>query len=203
VCYNNFKLVETTRTKLAAISQESEMIQTNLKSPKFMLFFASLLVVISLLALPIAAAYAEGTGPVPPISGLGRVPNATLRRMLLRERTWMANQGTVFKDANKLSISFQLLINHEKTKGKDVTDLQIAMNNFDAELLVADGIYKNAIKVLVANSGFDGSFNVTDRAAAGVTFLTARGHLRDAHFRLVTAMDNLRRTYKRWLSHNL
>jgi hypothetical protein len=167
------------------------------KSKKIMLFIASLLAVFSLLAaLPTPAAYATKDGPFTPIPGLGRVPDATLSHMLLRLRAWNESQTTIFRDADKLAKNFQSLIDVEKKKKRDVTELETALNTFNTEMTVAQGVYKNASKVLIANAGFNSSFNVTDRQAAGKTFLDARDYLRDTHFRLVTAMNNLTKAYK-------
>lgn len=171
--------------------------QTNPKTKKVILFIVSILAVFSLLAvLPTPAAYAGDDGPFTPIPGLGRVPNATLRHMLIRLRGWRDSQTTIFRDANKLATNFQAFIDVEKGKKRDVTELEAALSTFNAEITVAQGVYNNANKLLIANSGFDATFNVTDRQAAAQTFLNTRDYLRDTHFRLVTAMANLKKAYK-------
>jgi hypothetical protein len=171
----------------------------NPKSKKIILFIVSLLAVFSLLAvLPTPAAYATKDGPFTPIPGLGRVPDATLSHMILRLRAWNESQTTIFRDADKLAKDFQSLIDVGKKKKKNVTELETALADFNAEMTVAQGVYKNASKVLVANAGFNSTFNVTDRQAAGQTFLAAREYLRDTHFRLVNAMYNLTKAYKHY-----
>jgi hypothetical protein len=158
----------------------------------------SILAISSLLAvLPTPAAYAGDNEPTyPVIPGLGRVPNPTLSHMLVRLRAWHASQTTIFRDANKLAEDFQSLITVQSLKKKNVAELEAALVTFNDEMAVAQTVYTNAGKVLVANAGFNPSFNVTDRQAAGRTFLDAREYLRDSHFRVLTAMDNLTRVYK-------
>jgi len=157
----------------------------------------SILAVLSLFAvLPTPAAYAGDNDPYPPIPGLGRVPNPTLRIMLIRLRAWRDSQTTIFRDASQLSTNFQSLITLQKAKKKNVAELEAALVTFDNEILVAQTVYNNAQKVIIANAGFNSSFTVTDRDAAGKTFLEARAYLRDAHFRVVSSMDKLVRVYK-------
>ncbi len=162
------------------------------------LIVISILAVFSLFAvLPTPAAYAGDNEPTyPVIPGLGRVPNPTLSHMLVRLRTWRDDQTTIFRDANKLAENFQSLITLQALKKKNVSELEAALVTFNSDMATAQIVYDNAQKVLIANAGFNPTFNVTDRQAAGRTFLDARAYLKDSHFRVVDAMDRLTRVYK-------
>jgi hypothetical protein len=168
------------------------------KIKRNILIVISLLVVLAFFAaLPAQSAFAGDNEPeYPAIPGLGRVPNPTLRLMLIRLRAWHTSQTTMFRDANRLAENFQSLITVQSGKGRDVTSLQTALDTFNAEITTAQTVSANAGKLLIANSGFNGSFNVIDRQAAGRTFLDTRAYLRDSHFRVRVAMDDLVRVYK-------
>jgi hypothetical protein len=174
-----------------------------LPSKKYFVGVLSILIVISILATVVPAAYAEGTGPLSPIVGLGRPSNDTLIRMHKLEGSWFNDQDALLKKANQLSVSFQALIDAESKAGKVVTSLQDAESVFDSEVIASTQIHAEAGAIIYSLVGWNGAGDVRDRAAAGQSLLDGRDKLKDANFRLTYAMDTLQKSFVSWRSHRI
>lgn len=172
----------------------------NIKSmtQKIIMALVGLALAFSVMVVPISTASAKDEGPVYNIPGLGKVKKATLKRLMVSERVWFNSQYAVVRDAYQLSKAFKAFIDVEAKRGRDTTDLQTAVNAFDVEIEVARSIHSQAGSILGRNAGFNASGDVIDPQLAGATFVGARDTLRDAHFRMITAMDGLERIYKHW-----
>lgn len=82
--------------------------------------------------------------------------------------------------------------------GEDVTELQAALDTFEAALAEAQGHYEAAKAVLDEHAGFDESGQVTDREAARETLREAGRSLDDARRALSDGATQLRRAIRDW-----
>ena len=163
----------------------------------------SVIIALAILLTAVPTVYAEGDGPLTPIPGLGRVPNATLILMHRKVGGWLVDQETIFVQAGQLSANFQTLIHAQAKAGKDVTLLNIALANFDAEVAVAREINGTAGVTIYSLTGWKASGDVRDRLAAGQSLLDGREQVKDANFRLTNAMTILRKSLDWWRNARL
>jgi hypothetical protein len=173
----------------------------HLPSKKFIVSSFSLIVAIAVLLTVVPAVYAEGEGPLTPIPGLGRLPNETLVRMHKQEISWYNDQDALLKKANTLSTTFADLITAEASEGKNVTILQAGLDTFNTEVTASREIHAVAGTAIFTLIGFKASGDVRDRLAAGQSLLDGRTSLKDSHFRLIKAMEDLRKSFVKW-RHN-
>jgi len=158
----------------------------------------SVLIVIAVLLTAVPAVYAESSGPLTPIPGLGRLPNETLVLMHKNEGTWFNNLQSLFVEANTLSGTFQTLIDEGVKNGKDVLALKDALATFDSEVIASREIHTLAGTTIFSLVGWKATGDVRDRLAAGASLLDGRATLRDAHFRLSDAIVILRKSFVIW-----
>jgi hypothetical protein len=167
-------------------------------SSKNLIRVVSILIAVAVMLSIVPAAYAEGEGPLTPIPGLGRLPNATLVLMHKKVGGWLIDQEALFADASSLSASFQTLIDAEAKAGKNVTSLQDALITFDSELITSREINTLAGITIFSLTGWKADGNVRERLAAGQSLLDGRVQLKDANFRLTNAMATLRKSFVLW-----
>jgi len=158
----------------------------------------SVLIVIAVLLTAVPAVYADGSGPLTPIPGLGRLPNSTLVLMHKNEGTWFNDLQSLFVEANTLSGTFQSLIDAETKRGKDVLDLKDALATFNSEITASKEIHALAGTNIYSLVGWKATGDVRDRLAAGASLLDGRSALKDAHFRLSDAIVILRKSFVLW-----
>jgi hypothetical protein len=170
----------------------------SLPSRKIFVSVFSLLVAIAVLLTVVPAVYAEGEGPLTPIPGLGRLPNETLTRMHKQEISWYTDQEALFRKAHTLSTAFEDLITLEIKSGADVTILQAGLDTFNAEVAASREIHIVAGNAIFTAIGFRNSGEVKDRLAAGRSILDGRASLKESHFRLIKAMEDLRKSFSKW-----
>lgn len=156
--------------------------------------------VIAALVLVVAAtvAYADSTGPLTAIPGLGRLPNETLIRMHKKEVSWYNDQAALFVQANQLSASFQKLIDAETKKKKDVTYLQQALADFNTEITDSQAVHTQSGAIILSLSAWMVDGSVRDRMAAGQSLLDGRSSLNDVKVRLTHGMDVLNKSFDKW-----
>jgi hypothetical protein len=186
------------RTIIVNVSQEKANMKLHMPSKKFIVSTFSLFVAIAVLLTVVPAVYAEGEGPLTPIPGLGRVPNATLTRMHKQEISWYMDQDALFKKANSLSTTFAALITAESKAGKNIDILQAGLDTFNAEVAASREIHVVAGNAIFTVVGFRASGDVYNRLAAGQSILDGRESLNDSHFRLIKAMADLRKSFVKW-----
>jgi hypothetical protein len=174
-----------------------------LPSKKFIVSTFSLLVAIAVLLAVVPAVSAEGEGPLSPIPGLGRLPNVTLVRMHKLEVSWYNDQTALLKKAEQLSAKFADLITAESKAGKDVSMLQAGLDTFNAEVAASREIHALAGTTIFTLVGFKATGDVKDRIAAGQSLLDGRDTLKDANFRLIKAMFDLRKSFSKWRQHRI
>jgi hypothetical protein len=163
----------------------------------------SALIAFAVLVTVVPAAYAEGTGPLTPIPGLGRLPNETLVHMHKKEGTWFTDQESLLTEASQLSGTFQKLIDAESKRGKNVSDLQAALATFNSELTACQQIHTLAGATIYSLVGWRADGGVKDRMAAGQSLLDGRASLKDANFRMTDAMFELRKSFALWRASHI
>lgn len=170
----------------------------NLQFKKFIVPLIALTMAIMLIVITASPAFADDSEPAKPLPGLGKISNESLRGMLLRERSWYDSQAVIFREAYDLADWVQSYITWQKEKGRDVTALENALTAFYSELVTADLVHQETAKILGANGGFNAYFNVIDRPSAGRTVLEARSSLKDTHFKIYFAVQQLKKDYHAW-----
>lgn len=169
-----------------------------LPSKKLIIGMLSILITAAILLSVVPSAYAEGTGPLTAIPGLGRPSNETLMRMHSKEGSWLRDMESLFTKSNQLSGAFQSLIDAEAKEGKNVTILTDALTTFDSEVTASREIHTLAGANILNLVGWKANGDVRDRLAAGISLLDGRAGLRDANFRLTTAIENLSKGFAKW-----
>lgn len=169
-----------------------------LPSNKIILSAIGLLIALAVLLTVVPAAYAESNGPLTPIPGLGRLPNETLVRMHQKEVNWYNDQEDLFKKANSLAEKFQALVTAEAAAQKDVTILQETLTTFQNEIGACREIHNVAGASIFSLAGFGSNGQVKDRLAAGQALIDGRTSLKESHFRLQKAIDDLSKGFAKW-----
>ena len=158
-----------------------------------------LIVVVALLSIPTAPAYANDPYMDSDISSAGGITNKDIEIMNQHEIAWLLSQNQILRDSYQVEKDFQGVIDHEtKKRGTPFRVLDVALGTYDTALLVAQSVHDQAAKVIGAQWGFDKSGHVTNREAALQTVTNARYGLRDTHYRLVICTHNLHRAYSDW-----
>lgn len=170
----------------------------HLSSKKFIVSLFSLLVAIAILLTVVPTVSAEGEGPLTPIPGLGRLPNATLVRMHKLEISWYNDQTALIRKAEQLSAKFAELIKSESIEGKDVTILQTALDTFNVEVTASREIHAVAGTAIFTAVGYRVDGGVKDRLVAGQSLLDGRDSLKEANFRLMQAIADLKKSFVKW-----
>ena len=172
------------------------LMNMRLPSKKSLAGIISAVIVIAVLAMVVPAVSAEGTGPLTPIPGLGRLSNLTLVHMHTMESGWYNDQNALLQKADKLDVSFQALITTETKTGKDVSSLQDALATYENELTASKAIHAQAAVIIFGLAGWKGgNGDVKDRLAAGQSLLDGRDALADANFRLNNGMKVLEKSF--------
>jgi hypothetical protein len=170
----------------------------SLPSKKLIVSAFSVLMVIAILLTVVPAVSAEGEGPLSPIPGLGRLPNVTLVRMHKQEASWFNDQEALFKKANLLASKYAALITEVTKSGANPAILQEGLDTFNAEIAASREIHATAGAAIFSLPAFKVNGDVRDRIAAGQSLLDGRDALKDAHFRLIKAMVDLRKNFAKW-----
>lgn len=157
----------------------------------------ALVMVLSLLLGVATPAFADDDPPKP-IPGLGKVNNAEIIGMYKRARAWYDSQTSVIRESYQLAKQFQALIDFYKTKGRDVTRLEIALSNFNGAITAAELARVETNNIFSRNAGFNGYFNIIDRQLAAQTVIAARKSLKGTHLDLMQAIKTLKKDYHSW-----
>jgi hypothetical protein len=162
---------------------------------------------IGLSIVLIAAFLAVGLAFIPQSAVFAAAPAQTnvdtrLQNAYLAEQNWLLRQSNALDRSSNAATKLQNLINNASAKGKDVTALQTALNNFNAALPAIQADHQQAANILSTHNGFDASGAVTDATAARNTLLTARQSLSQAHLALTNAVLTMRNALLTWRSAN-
>ncbi|MFC2023229.1 hypothetical protein ACFLT5_00660 [Chloroflexota bacterium] len=85
-----------------------------------------------------------------------------------------------------------------RADGQDVSQLEVALADFQAALVGAQGYQQQAADMLSQHPGFDDDGKVTDREQAVETLHEARRHVRDGRRALRDGTVDLRRAIRDW-----
>jgi hypothetical protein len=158
---------------------------------KLILFFASVIGVVSLAFFATVPVLAQGTNPP---QGNGEA----LSSIYQKEQDFLNKQGEHLSKANDAVAKVQDLISKAQARGIDVSALQSALSTYQSQLATAQSSHQNAANILSAHNGFDGSGNVTDAAAARQTVQDAGQALKEAGNQLRQAVEDLHKNVKAW-----
>src|SRR5512138_2979224 len=113
----------------------------------------ALVAALGLASLPFVSAAAAGQND-PPVPQ-GQNPSERLERVWARQRFTYQWLGLGFERDDLFTEKVQMLIDRAKANGKDVTDLQAALDAFEAALKKAHPIYESAQGIVSSHQGFD------------------------------------------------
>ena len=103
----------------------------------------------------------------PPITPAPSQPSSEkLQKAWAREQTIYARVGKILDGANNLISKIQARLDDAKTKGKDVSAVQTALDAFSAAVKNVQPIYMDLQTIIQSHSGFDASGNETDPTEA-------------------------------------
>ncbi|MCL4530895.1 MAG: hypothetical protein M1282_15980 [Chloroflexi bacterium] len=163
-----------------------------------------LVAVLGLVSAPLANVYALGqfdTG-TPPTPTQTTTPTDRLQRAFSREQTIYGKLGKLLNNAGTRISKFQNLINKAKTNGKDVSNLQSALDAFSSAVTQAQSIYNDAQSLIASHPGFDASGNVTDQTTALQTVRDLRGKLREIRQTVLPPFRALRQEIRAYREEN-
>ena len=119
---------------------------------------------MSLSALPLVGVYAQSPTPVTPTSG--QPSSDRLQKAWAKEQTIYARIGKILDSANTMISKIQTRLNDAKSKGKDVSAVQTALDAFSTAVNNVQPIYADLQTIVQSHAGFDASGNVTDPTQA-------------------------------------
>ena len=123
---------------------------------------AAVIAAMGLGALPLVSAYAQSaTPPATPQPSSDR-----LQKAWAREQTIYTRIGNILDRANNLISEIQTKLDGAKSKGKDVSSVQTALDAFSTAVKNVQPIYADLQTIIQSHSGFDASGNVTDPTQA-------------------------------------
>lgn len=169
----------------------------HLPSKKFILSSFSALIALVLLLTVVPTVSAEDEGPLTPIPGLGRIPNATLVRMHKQLGGWYGDQEDLLKKASTLSARYQDLITANAAQ-QHADILQEGLATFNAEIEASRQIHLVAGASIYSLVGFKANGDVRDRLAAGQQIIEGLASLREANHRLTIAMSALKKNFAQY-----
>lgn len=102
-----------------------------------------------------------------------------LERLLRLEERVQASQHNRLKRMDNAANKAQTYIDNQAAKGKDVSPLQGALDDFRAAMATAQASYDAAEAILDAQAGFDAEGKVVDAAQARTTVQTAGKNQRE------------------------
>ena len=163
-----------------------------------------LVAALGLVSVPLANAYA--LGPFDP--GTPTAPSQTtsptnrLQRIFSREQTIFGKLGKLFDNASTRISKLQDRINKAKANGKDVSDLQSALDAFSSAVTQAQSIYNDAQSLINSHPGFDASGNIVDQATALQTVKDLHSKLKDIRQTVMPPLKALRQAIRAYREAN-
>ncbi len=163
-----------------------------------------LIAALGLVSIPLVNVYALGPFDpgTPTAPSQATTPTDRLQRAFSREQGIYSKLGKLFDNADSRISKLQDLINRAKANGKDVSDLQSALDAFTSALKQAQSIYNDAQSLINSHPGFDASGNVTDPTTALQTVKDLGSKLRDIRQTVVPPFKALRDAIKAYRDAN-
>lgn len=139
---------------------------------KFTIIMTAFLVAaLALAAIPASSAYAADENPPATV-------NEKLEKMWARVLKVYERTGKAFEDTDAHIARFQGMIDKAADKGKDVSDLQAALDAYEAALTTTRPQYEALGAVIAAHAGFDADGKVTDAEQAKATLKEVREQMK-------------------------
>ncbi|HLO15425.1 MAG TPA: hypothetical protein VK206_11380 [Anaerolineales bacterium] len=129
----------------------------------------ALVIALGLAVVPFASVAAKGQFD-PPVPPQGQISNERLERVWARQLRLYERMGR----ADEFVDRTQRLIDRAKENGKNVSQVQAALDAFEAALKDAHPIYETANGIVSSHQGFDSSGKVNDPAKAQETVKAMR-----------------------------
>lgn len=138
----------------------------------------ALVAALGMASLPFVSVSAAGAydPPVPPEKQLS---NERLEQIWARQLERYERIGKGFERDDAFIERVQKLIDRAKENGKDVSDVQAALDAFEAALKDAHPIYESAKGIVNSHQGFDENGKVTDPAKAQETVSAMRAKFQE------------------------
>jgi hypothetical protein len=131
-------------------------------------FFVAMLAALALAALPFVSASAAGV--YDPSQPQGKISDERLERIWRRQLRIYERMGHTDDFVKKA----ETLIDRARENGKDVTEVQAALDAFESALQDAQPMYESLTVIVGSHAGFDEKGNVTDPAKAQETIQAVR-----------------------------
>ncbi|HUI88100.1 MAG TPA: hypothetical protein VLX61_05200 [Anaerolineales bacterium] len=125
----------------------------------------AIIAALGLSAVPLVSVYAQSPNP-PTTPTPGQPSSDRLQKAWAREQDIYARIGKILDNASSLISKIQARLNEAKSKGKDVTSVQTALDAFSTAVNDVQPIYTQLQTIVQSHSGFDASGNVTDPTEA-------------------------------------
>lgn len=138
----------------------------------------ALLAALSVASLPFVSVSAAGEYD-PPVPEEKQLSNERLEQIWARQLERYERIGKGFERDDAFIERVQKLIDRAKENGKDVSDVQAALDAFEAALKDAHPIYESAKGIVNSHQGFDENGKVTDPAKAQETVNAMRAKFQE------------------------
>jgi hypothetical protein len=138
----------------------------------------ALVAALGLASLPFVSASAAGAND-PSVPPQKQLSNDKLERIWARQLQRYERMGNAFERKDVFTDKVQTLIDRAKTKGKDVSAVQAALDAFEAALKKAQPIYESLKGTVNSHQGFDANGKVTDPVKAQATVESMRGKFQE------------------------
>lgn len=170
-------------------------------------FFKSLATIVlslviaamSVFVSPTASAYAQQGTPVPRGTPERPLIERIDKALFARAQKMLKDQSQALERANKAIAKTQEWLDELKGKGRDASELDVALVKFKSQIAEAQTAHELAKKTLDAHAGFDNNGAVTDREKAKDTVLTVIKSSREANVTLIKATNEFQRTVRELL----
>ena len=156
---------------------------------------AFLVVALALAAIPASSAFAADEDPPAPTNE--KLEKAWARVLKLYERT-----GKAFEDTDAHIAKFQGMIDKAAENGRDVSDLQAALDAYEAALTSTRPQYEALGTVISAHAGFDAEGKVTDAEQAKATLTETRDQMKAVKESMGETFKALREAIKAFREEN-
>jgi hypothetical protein len=150
------------------------------------------------LLVSVAPALAAGDEAPPGQNGIDERPTTRLEFAYLRLQHAAQGLALHLDHAGEVADFIEAWIQTLGDEGQDVSELEAALEEFEAALAEALGFYQQAADVLNEHAGFDENGKVIDRQQAAETVRAAGRSLRDGRRALKEGVIDLRRAVRDW-----
>ena len=168
------------------------------------ILLVTMVAALGLISVPLVNVYALGSSD----TGTPTAPSQTitqtdrLQNVFAREQTIFGKVGKLFDNVDAHISKIQDLINKAKANGRDVSDVQAALDAFSAAVKQAQSTYQDAQSLISSHPGFDASGNVVDATTALQTVKDLGGKLKNIHQTVMPTAKALREAIKSFREAN-